>query len=310
MLNGMKNLVNEGVHIFEERLDLEQIQNVYNKILASRDFGPNLFLSEAEYLEQENHLKANPTREYNFLNQFDSDLAFIEEDKSVSSLLHEALGQDYDVVLRKLVCGVPESWLPDWVKPKIEGINVANLGAYIKHEYRDVTYFRGIDFHQDIIDWPQGSTDLDPSTFLTLYVYIHDVDKYDSPLHILPGSHKLGATLFPHNLKNKEGKDWEYRSDSGDTMTCQDIELVGKSGYVGIWHNCTLHGTQPVKNESEKFRISIRYLMGKSNENSEHTGIDDINEEITGELRPIRTRQDLDQNGKATMKGNIINRAK
>ena len=38
---------------------------------------------------------------------------------------------------------------------KIDGVNVANLGPYIKQKYRDITYFRGIDFHQDIIDYPQ-----------------------------------------------------------------------------------------------------------------------------------------------------------
>ena len=30
--------------------------------------------------------------------------------------------------------------------------HTVNLGEFIKPKYRDITYFRGIDFHQDIIE--------------------------------------------------------------------------------------------------------------------------------------------------------------
>jgi len=208
---------------------------------------------------------------------------------------------------KKLVCGVPDSWVPQWVKAKIDGVNIACLGPFIKKKYRDITYFRGIDFHQDIIDWPKGSTDLEPSTFLTLYVYIHDVDTYDSPLHIIPKSHKLGATMFPHKLEKSSGNNWIYEDDDGNKIECEALVLTGKAGYVGLWHNCTLHGTQRVKHESEKFRISLRYLIGKSNTNLQNTMIDEINFTIGGNLQPEKTRLDIDSLGKAIMKGNIIN---
>ena len=157
---------------------------------------------------------------------------------------------------------MPYLWLPEWVKSEIKGINVPNLGPYIKDKFRDITYFRGIDFHQDIIDWPKGKIDLDPSTFLTLYVYIHEVSKSDSPLHLLKNSHKLGATLFPHKLKKNNNDLWIYEDEQGEKVECEECILTGKPGYAAIWHNCTLHGTQPVENESDKFRISLRYLIG------------------------------------------------
>lgn len=299
-----------GIHLFGELLDQEKTGLLYKKILADRQFDSSLFLSEKDFLLQENHFGANPTTTFNFLNKFSEELNLIEEHPQLNETLSFLLGSDYEIVIKKLVCGVPDAWLPEWVRVIIKGTKVANLGPYIKKEYRDITYFRGIDYHQDIIDWRKGTTDLDPSTFLTMYVYLHDVDEYDSPLHILIGSHKLGATLFPHKLTKLEDDLWKYGDDLENEIKCKDIKLMGKTGYVALWHNCLLHGTQPVQNESETFRLSLRYLIGKSNNNKTETIINHINSKITGELKPIKTRVDLDDSGRPKMKGNIINRQK
>ena len=88
-------------------------------------------------------------------------------------------------------------------------------------------------------------------------------------------------------------------------VECDECILTGKPGYAAIWHNCTLHGTQPVENESDKFRISLRYLIGKSNKNFQQTYIDEINSNIKGELKPIRTRQDIDGLGKPILKEKV-----
>ena len=98
-----------------------------------------------------------------------------------------------------------------------------------------------------------------------------------------------------------------YSDDQGNSVPCTDQRLTGGPGYVGLWHNCTLHGTRPVAHESEQFRLSLRYLLGKSNGHTAKTGIDEINRHISGELRPIRTRRDLDAKGVAQIRGNIIN---
>jgi len=303
----IQNLIDHGAHIFGDILDVGQTQALYDAMVAARGFGGELFMDQAEYLAQENHLNANPNKTFNFLNGFEDQLQFIEQDPRLTTVIHDLLGADYEVVIKKAVCGVPDSWLPDWVREKIRDVNVANLGPYIKRPYRDITYFRGIDFHQDIIDWPQGRVELDPSTFVTLYVYLHDVTEHDSPLHLMPGSHKFGATLFPHQLEHLGNDQWVYGDDRGNRAQCQDQKLLGGPGYVGLWHNCTLHGTRPVANESERFRLSLRYLLGKSNGNSGRTAIDDVNHAIDGELRPIRTRRDLDAKGVAQIKGNTIN---
>ncbi|MDB5980610.1 MAG: mitomycin antibiotic biosynthesis protein [Pseudomonas sp.] len=304
----VNNLMEQGAHLFGEILDANQTLGLYRQMVAARDFGPGLFMDEVEYLAQENHLNANPTKTFNFLNAFEPQLSFIEQDSRITELLDKVLGDDYEVVIKKAVCGVPDAWLPDWVRERIRDVNVANLGPYIKKPFRDITYFRGIDFHQDIIDWPQGRVELDPSSFLTLYVYLHEVTERDSPLHLLPGSHRLGATLFPHRLECLGDDRWAYEDDQGQKVECRDHTLVGGPGYVGLWHNCTLHGTRPLDDESDRFRLSLRYLIGKSNGHSGQTAIDDINHSLQGELRPIRTRRDLDAKGVAHIKGNIINK--
>ncbi|KAF3982731.1 MAG: mitomycin antibiotic biosynthesis protein [Methylococcales symbiont of Hymedesmia sp. n. MRB-2018] len=304
----LENLIEDGLFYFGEILDVNKVNALYKKMITNRKFDKNIFMDEKTYKLQKNNLKANPTVEFNFLNQFKEELSCIENNEIILKTIQEMLGDDYEIVLKKAVCGVPDTWLPKWIKKKINNINVANLGAYVKPEYRDITYFRGIDFHQDIIDWPKGSTDLDPSTFLTLYVYLHDVSEFDSPLYILPKTHKFGATLFPHKLK-KDGNLWSYKDD-GREIRVEEKVLTGRTGYSGIWHNCTLHGTMPVKSETENFRLSLRYLIGKSNSNKNMTGIDKINEKIKGNLVPIRTRIDLDERGLAKIKGNIINNEK
>ena len=305
MKNPSLELLDNGFYIFKDALDQFSIEKLYKKIKEKRKFSSEIFQTEEEYKLEESHLKHNPTPDFNFLNQFNEDLKFIEQDRSVRNLVKELLGEDYEIVIRKAVCGVPSSWLPDWVNSKIKGINVPNLGPYLKKEFRDITYFRGIDFHQDIIDWPKGKTELDPSTFLTLYVYIHDVGPDDSPLHLLKNSHKLGATLFPHNLKKTNNNLWKYEDDHEESIECEEMVLTGKTGYAAIWHNCTLHGTRPVENESDKFRISLRYLIGKSNSNKQITFINQINSKIKGDIKPIRTRQDLDSLGKPKLKERV-----
>ena len=54
----------------------------------------------------------------------------------------------------------------------------------------------GIDFHQDIIDWPTRSPD-----FITAYIYLNDIDKDSAPIFVVPKSHLLGASTSPHKLK-------------------------------------------------------------------------------------------------------------
>ena len=113
--------------------------------------------------------------------------------------------------------------------------------------------------------------------------------------------------MFPHKLEKSSGDNWIYEDDDSNKTECEALVLTSKAWYVGLWHNCTLLCTQRVQHESEKFRISLRYLIGKLNTNLQKTIIDEINFTITGNLQPEKKRLDIDSLGKAIMKGNIIN---
>ena len=307
----LKNLIEDGAHIFGEILDKKQAEEFYTYVKQHRQFDENLFMTEEEYLANPTHKKTNPGDNFNFLKKFEKELSFVEQDEYLQRTIKKLLGENYGTVIKKFVCGVPSLWIPEWVKTLIDGDAVKNLNAYIKPEYRDITYFNGIDLHQDMIDWPQHKTGYKPHEFLTLYVYIHDVTELDSPLYLIPKTHKYGGTIFPHNLTNVEPKSnkWIYKDDKGRELECKHNILTGSAGYVGIWHNCTLHGTQPVamgQEELPRMRLSLRYLICKEN-TDQKLGIDEINGHIDGPLSMEHTRRDLAENGKAKIKGNTIN---
>ena len=179
---------------------------------------------------------------------------------------------------------------------RIRGKGVNNLGAYIKPQYRDVTYFWGIDYHQDIIDWPGRTAD-----FVTLYIYLHDVRAADAPLFLLPGSHAFGATQFPHALERLGPQGWAYGDGAGRQAALSETKLLGPAGTVGIWHPFTLHGTQPTAGDAP--RLSLRYLVARG---PGPAGLDFINAGIAGPLASAAVRRDLDPTGRAQLSGNAI----
>jgi hypothetical protein len=241
----------------------------------------------------------NPQPGRNLLERFGEALAFVEGSPMISGALEAVLGQGYRLLDKKVVCGVPSSIIPAWLKARIEGAPVNNLGPYMRPEYRDVTYFYGIDFHQDLIDYKHRAAD-----FLTLYVYLHPVAENDAPLYLLEGSHALGGTLFPHDLVRIGTDTWRYGDRCGQSITVGQRVLTGPAGFAAMWHACTLHGTQP--HAADRARFSLRYLLERAPRGE--AGLDRINAALNGPLSLADTRFDLAENGSAAMKDNIINR--
>mgnify|MGYP006172697919 FL=1 len=117
MKDSHKEIFDNGFYIFDELLNEENIDNLFKKMTDARTFSADLFTSENEYnYMQKNHFDCNPTTDFNFLNKVSDDLRFIEENTAIKGLITEFLGDDYEIVIKKLVCGVPKSWRPDWVK--------------------------------------------------------------------------------------------------------------------------------------------------------------------------------------------------
>jgi hypothetical protein len=291
------DLIRHGAHRFAAPLEEAACADLLADIRATRRFDESLFLSQAAFDADPRHIGVNPRPGRNLLDRFEDRLGFVEQAPQVVEALTALLGPGYAVLSRKVVCGVPASAVPAWLKSRILGNPVNNLGAYVRPEHRDVTYFYGIDFHQDLIDYSEREAD-----FLTLYVYLHPVTRADAPLFLLEGSHRLGGSVFPHDLEPIGPQVWRYRNGGhGEIMVSQRV-LTGGAGFAAIWHPCTLHGTQPDSADHE--RISLRYLVARGG--SGRAGIDVVNATLQGPLSLTDTRADLAADGSAAIRGNRV----
>jgi len=304
-LEVLNNFVNDGYHIYGEIFDKEKCTLLLNEIKSKRTFDSNLFFTEEEYNMSRQHLSTNPTKNFSLINNID--ISFIDNNNELWDKINFMLGDDYEAVIKKVICSVPDNIIPEYVMKKIDGINVPNLNAYIKPEFRDITYFRGIDYHQDMIDWPKGRVDLQPENFITVYFYIHDVHECHSPLNILPKTHKLGASMFPHKIVQNSNGNLIYLNDNNDLIETNNLILTGKTGYCAMWHSCLLHGTKPITDKNNDLRLSLRYLVAKKQNNKNICGIDIVNSTIDGNLNMDITRFDLDENGIPKFKNNVLN---
>ena len=283
-------------------LDKESCKNVLTQINNSRSFSSKLFIDEEQHKKNPRWKKTNPGPGINFTEKVD--LTFIEENISLQNILNTILGSNYNILLKKFVVGMPDDWIPKWVIDEMSNAGIANLGPFIKPEFHDVTYFHGIDFHQDLIDHPHRNAD-----FITLYVYLDDVVDGMSPLAIIPKSHTFGATTFPHKIR-ASGKNDElvYEDRRGGEDKFKFKFLMGESGTIYFWSALTLHGTQP--QGITKPRISLRYLIERS-KSEEDCLIDKFNDSIDGPLSLESVREDISEKGKSVNeKGNTINQIK
>jgi hypothetical protein len=300
-LKAVQSLIDTGALLFPKPLDPAAATSLLAEIRRRRRYDESLFLTEAEFDADPLYVGVNPRPGRNLLERFEDRLGFVEQDAQVVAACSELLGVGYEILNKKVVCGVPASAVPAWVRARIEGNPVNNLGAYVRPEYRDVTYFYGIDFHQDLIDYKDRDAD-----FVTLYVYLHEVGAHDAPLYLLEGSHEMGATVFPHDLiQDKRGR-WYYGDGRGGRTAVTQKILTGGTGFAALWHACTLHGTQP--DAADKERLSLRYLVAKGS--AAKTGIDAVNATLKGPISLTETRVDLAADGAARLRGNIVRSAK
>jgi len=296
----LDDFAQRGFHRFERPVDPAAAGDLLAKLRADRRYDDSLFLSEAEFDADPQYRGVNPRPGRNLLETFSGELGFVEQAPQIVEGLTRLLGPGYRIMDRKVVCGVPAKSVPGWLKTRIAGNPVNNLGAYVQPRYRDVTYFYGIDFHQDLIDFKEREAD-----FVTLYVYLHRVTRSDAPLYVLENSHSLGASVFPHDLRYGGDNVWLYgNGDMGEAVTRQ-VVLTGEAGFTAVWHACTLHGTQPDDGDEE--RISLRYLFAPAD--GVKAGLHEVNRGLGVPLSLEATRIDLDAAGAAAIKANTVNKA-
>ncbi|WP_243625978.1 phytanoyl-CoA dioxygenase family protein [Phenylobacterium hankyongense] len=294
----VSDFIRNGAHLFDERVDPQAAAELLAEIRATRRFDDSLFLSQAEFDADPQYTGVNPKPGRNLLERFEHRLGFVEQAPHLVEAITTLLGPDYRILDKKVVCGVPARSVPPWLQARILGNPVNNLGAYVRPEHRDVTYFYGIDFHQDLIDYKAREAD-----FLTLYVYLHPVGRADAPLFLLEGSHRLGGSVFPHELTRTGPDAWLYRNGPYGEVAVRQRMLTGDAGFAAIWHACTLHGTQPDAADHE--RISLRYLVARGA--AKTSAIDTVNATLAGPLSLTDTRKDLGADGSAAIRRNTVN---
>ena len=298
--SNLQSFESYGISFLGKILSKQDADSILRSIKASRPFDSNLFLLESEFASNQEFRGVNPRPGRNFLETIASALDPIDKNARLDGLVSKLLGDEYYLLDRKVVCGIPEWNMPLWLRSRLDGRAINNLGAYIKPEYRDITYFYGIDYHQDLIDWPEREPN-----FITLYVYLDDVGVDDAPLTLLAGSHHLGATEFPHDLELSDPTDriWTYKSSSGE-VECSEKKFMAGAGSAAIWHACTLHGTTPPK--STIARISLRYLLTSRQIGNRPNIVDIMNTKLFGSVSQKTTRRDQSSFGEIVKSGNKL----
>lgn len=263
MTDKINSFRSNGFIHHENLLDINECKDLYTKLKNNRQWNQNLFQSEdnfkKEFKNNPKLKKTNPGK--GIENLIDTcNLDFIEKNPKIIEILNSILGENYEIMLSKFVVAVPFKWMPDYLKVINQNSLISNFNPYIKKKYRDVTYFRGIDYHMDSIDWEEQD-----NHFITMYVYLNEVDKNMSPLNIIKKSHIFGHTSFPHYIKDYPKKKYlEYSADKNNYKKFEKEMLIGETGSVYFWTSNTLHGTAPSNSEKEDFRISIRYLIKRN----------------------------------------------
>lgn len=300
MLDNTFSFLTQGISNCGEILDPDKCKELLEQIKKSRSFDQNLFIDKPENDEHILWKGVNPNPDKNNL-LLNLDTSFIELNPILRKILVEILGENFTIKLKKIICGLPDHTLPKWVLNQVKNLPVPNLGAFIKPCFRDITYFRGIDWHQDIIDYP----DNDPR-FITLYIYLHSVNHNDAPLWVIPKSYLIGATTFPHKIKISGENIIQYSDDNlENTLFLNQEPLIGNTGSVYFWHSSILHGTTEVKSLSP--RLSLRYLIERDSSSNEYLPIDIVTNQCILSGRKTVTRDDLNENlGVPIKKGNII----
>lgn len=140
----VSSLCADGHAAFGPIIPADVCRAVFAAIEASRDFGPDVFLSQPEFDAAPMRFGVNPRPGRNLLERVL--VGHIASHPIVDAFLRRMLGDAYTCRMQKVVCSVPAAWIPAWVQSEIDGAPNTNLGAYVRPQHRDITWFTGSTF--------------------------------------------------------------------------------------------------------------------------------------------------------------------
>ena len=262
----VSDFTGRGAYVFDERLSGPACGELLGEIRKGRRFDQSLFLTEAEFIA--GHAAR---RERGLLAGMDGKLDFVERAPQVVEALWSLLGPDYQILDREVVCLLPEASIPAWVQRRVFASGEADLTDYVRPGLRDVAYRLPAALGRA----PELGEH--PCEMVTLDVYLHAVGETEAPLHLLEGSHRMGALAAPASLKRTGPVAWRCRHGQGE-MLLTERALVGESGSAVLRHGWTLCGdAQGAQHE----RISLSYRFGRGAVRA--AGIDTVNASLTGD---------------------------
>lgn len=274
----LENFPQNGCADIGTILDQEKSAALRDFINENRPVNDSIFYKSKEEFEEKGRWSnyAPGRNDHNFLLSCGQDLSFIEENPAFVSAMEQLCGGDYQVFKKAIIRSVPGWAIPAWIDDYVKDVGRPNLNPFVYDEFQDVQYFHCTDFHQD--------KTRRESDFVTVYIYLDQVDATYSALRILVGSHKMGMTTYPHALRRSmhDHDRWFYSDSTGNNMKCDQITVTGQAGSIFSFHSLTLHGT--VLNNSKNPRISLRYLIAPKADASkqEDTLISRANAEVFG----------------------------
>lgn len=267
----VSDFVRKGAYVFDDLLDPTACAALLADIRASRRFDQSLFLSEADFAAAIPRSDRAPKPGCNLLERLDPRLGFVERAPQIVEALWSLLGPDYQILDKRVVCALPEASVPEWVQRRAYSASADGLAAYVRPEFRDIAYAWGADFRQDLSELSDAGADV-----VTLHLHLHPVAEADGPIRLLEGSHRMGGSSFPHQLK-PSAKGWRYRNGDHGEMYLSERRLTGEAGSAALWHACTLYGGAP---SGEQPQISLRYLIARGA--AKAAGIDAVNASLAG----------------------------
>lgn len=237
------------------------------------------------------------TDDHNLLLSSELDLSFIEDNRSFREVCSRLCGPDYQIQKKSIIRSTPRWAIPDWILEETLEVGRPNLNPYVRDQFQNIQHFLCTDFHQD--------KTRPGSDFVTLYLYLDEVEPHSSSLRLLRGSHVLGMTVYPHSLRRShlDRKYWFYSDHLGNHKKCEDITVVGGPGSGFCFHCLTLHGT--AYNDDDNPRISLRYLIKKGDTPSVCL-LNDANLMVIGPHAQCHARLDVGPGGRFLKTGSSL----
>lgn len=274
----------------------EDCERLKRDVLATRDFR-TIFLEEADYRRNPQRRGILPRPGRNLMAKMDPRFIFFNE--AFRDIVARVTGPRGRILDYAFVAAIPRHYLPAWVQAELAGAPNANLGQFIREEFRDLINFTGIDFHQDIIDFPYRELD-----FATMYIYCDRVGRSNAPVVVVPRSHELGVTRFPHDIATVGERRIRYGNER-ESAEYDCVEVTGTAGSMAFWHGAILHGTQPQTVDHP--RVSCRILVQKNAQDPAACELAEANRAIRGPLSLPDLRRDIASSGELMMRRNVIN---